>query len=226
MDTLNISHQTNGTFVETFTLDAWCDLYDFSAGHWHSMLRKEIASAIAHYEWSTENGRITYSETYAHGEILFTSNPEVGDTITIGATIVYFGATDGVMIGTDLDATMASLLEFLQASDDPELLACTYAIAFGFEGAELTVTYGTTGSLGNSFPIDSTVAGSTLSGETLTGGGGVLVMRAPVEDIESFDGVYYYDVRWQGDDGTMVPVVGGTITFSAGVTRDTQEIAS
>ena len=206
--------------MQTFTLDAWCDLYDFTLGHWHSMLRKQIESAIAHYEWSTENANLTYSETLAHGEIAFTLNPEIGDTLTIGTAVLEFGVTDGIMIGDSLAETLTNLLSFLNTSTDPEVLKCTYTVS---SGTELGIIFRTSGSLGNVFPIDVIVAGAVASDETLTGGGGMLVMIAPVEDLQIFVGDYYYDVRWQADDGTLVPLVGGIITFELGVTRDTQE---
>ena len=53
----------------------------------------------------------------------------------------------------------------------------------------------------------------------------MLTMEAPVEDIEMFTGDYVYDVRFQGDNSTFVPIVGGIITFEQGVTRDVQEVA-
>jgi len=223
MDILDITHRTNGTFVQTFVLDAWADLYDFSLGHWHAMLRKQVESAIAHYEWSTENGKIEYDETLAHGEITFVSNPVLGTSVTIGSTVVEFGASDGVPIGVNLAATLTNLLTYLNNSDDADIVRCTYTV---IAGTILKLTYFTAGSLGNAFPIDTDVAGADTSGDTLTGGGGTLTLRAPVEDIETFFGDYFYDVRFQVPDTNgevLVPIVGGVITFEKGVTRDTVE---
>jgi len=222
MDVYNIEHQTNSTFAQTFVLDAWCDLYDFSIGHWHSHLRRQLASAVVHYEWSTENGMIEFDESNAVGWISFTNNPDIGEAIMIGATVVEFGASDGVVIGATLAVTLANLLAYLEASVDEDLSRCTYDIS---AGNTLNIIYGTTGGLGNSFPIEATVAGSTKSGEFLAGGGGVLTMTAPVEDVETFDGDFYYDVRWQAiETGRTfyIAVVGGVITFIRGVTRDTE----
>jgi hypothetical protein len=220
MDVLDIDAQTNGTFVQSFNLIEWCDLYDFSTGHWHAMLRKAIDNAIAHYEWSTEGGNIFYADTRAHGEITFTTNPEIGETLMIGATIVEFGATDGVVIGLTRAETVANLLAYLNASTDPDIVKCTYNV---ISGAILNIEYMTSGTLGNAFPIAVGVSGATKSGDTLSGGGAVLTLTAPVADVGEFTGEYVYDVRWQSDAGLLVPVVGGAITFTPGVTRDTSD---
>jgi len=224
MTPLDIVHQTNGTFTQIFVLDKWCDLIDFSTGHWHAMLRKTVTSSVAHYEWSTENGNLTYAQTFAHGEIEFTSNPSIGATLLFGSAVVEFGATDGVAIELDLHGTMANLLAYLNASTDADLLRCVYSITYTTDGATLSLIYKTTGSLGNTFPIDHTTPGATASGEVLSGGGGVLTLTAPVEDVSAFTGEYVYDVRFQTEDEMlMVPIVGGMITFEQGVTRDVQE---
>ena len=223
MNTLDIEHQTNGTFTQTFALDAWSDLYDLSDGHWHSMLRTDVESAIAHYEWSTENGGIEYSQTLAHGEITFTINPTPDSNITIGTTVVIFG-TD-VVIGLNLAATMTSLRTFLDASDDENISRCTYSVTPITSGSVLNMVYKTAGTLGNAFPFATTVPGSTPSNEDelFEGGGSMLTMVAQVEDIAVFVGDYFYDVRFQGNNGILVPVIGGMITFTQGVTRDTQD---
>jgi hypothetical protein len=222
VDVYDIEHRTNGTFVQSFELSRWCDLYDFNAGHWHAMLRKQTTSAIAHFEWSTENGLLEYSDTYAQGNIAFAINPVLGTNLLIGATVVEFGATDGPAIGLTLAATMANLLAFLEASDDDDIHRCTYSIT---TGSILNITYNSTGSLGNAFPIATNAASAITSGDFLQGGGGIVTLTAPVEDIETFDGEYFYDVRFQMEitDGILyAPIVGGTITFVPGVTRDTE----
>jgi len=226
MDTVDLVHRTNGTFTQQFVMDAWADLYDFTAGHWHSHLRRQIESTVALYEWSTENGNITYEETNAHGEIAFTINPSIGDVLRIGNTQFVFGASDGIMIGTDLSETMYNIVTFLRASSDLDVVRCDYGIVSGGDVEVLVITYRTAGMLGNSFPFDTNVAGNAVSGETLMGGGGLLTMTAPVDDLTRFIGIYFYDVRFQSDAGPMTPIVGGQITFEEGVTRDTIEPVS
>ena len=220
MDEYSFACKTNGTFVQTFALDAWADLYDFTEGHWHAMLRKEIASPIAHYEWSTENGRITYAQTFAHGEITFNANPILGNNLTLGLAVVEFGGT-GVTIGDTLAETMQNLLSYLAVSVDENIQRCDYSLTPITSGAILEITYKTAGMLGNAFAIDVD-ANATRSAATLTGGGGMLTLEAPMSDIEAFRGDYYYDIRFQiPEDDLYVPIVGGVITFEQGVTRDT-----
>lgn len=220
MDTYDIVHRTNGTFVQQFIMDLWADLYDFTAGHWHAHLRKQVESKVALYEWSTENGNITYEESFANGEITFTINPEIGDTLTLGATVLQFGVSGGLPIGTDLASTLSGVREYLSASDDVDVSRCDYMV---LTGNILVIIYKTSGSLGNSFIIDTTVAGNFKSGDKLSGGGGLLTLTAPVDDLSRFVDDYYYDVRFQADTGVMTPIVGGIITFEEGVTRDTIE---
>jgi hypothetical protein len=60
------------------------------------------------------------------GTITFASNPLSNATITLGGTVVTFG-TD-VAIGGSLASTLASLLAFLNASVNVNIIKCTYAV--------------------------------------------------------------------------------------------------
>jgi hypothetical protein len=62
----------------------------------------------------------------AWGSITFPINPSSGDTITLGGTVVTFG-TD-VTIGAGLSITLASLLVFLNASANANIIKCTYSV--------------------------------------------------------------------------------------------------
>lgn len=62
----------------------------------------------------------------ASGSITFASNPANNSTITLGGTVVTFG-TD-VTIGASLAITLASLLAFLNASVNANIIKCTYTI--------------------------------------------------------------------------------------------------
>ena len=75
----------------------------------------------------------------ATGSILFPANPSSSNTITIGGTVITFGTT--VAIGGTLAITLASLLAYLQASLDVNLVKNTYAIS----GSSLVVTSKTVG---------------------------------------------------------------------------------
>lgn len=58
------------------------------------------------------------------GTITFAANPSNGATITLGGTVVTFG-TD-VTIGGSLVATLATLLAFLNASANANIVKCRY----------------------------------------------------------------------------------------------------
>ena len=73
------------------------------------------------------------------GSIPFSANPSSSNTITIGGTVITFGTT--VAIGASLAITLASLLAFLQASLNVNLVKNTYAIS----GNSLVVTGKTVG---------------------------------------------------------------------------------
>lgn len=106
----------------------------------------------------------------ATGNIAFTTNPVAATTVTLGGTAVTFvasGATGNqVNIGGTLATTLASLLSFLQASADVNLVKFTYAL----NGNTLNLTAATTGTSGNSLTVATNVSGATASGATLTGG--------------------------------------------------------
>jgi hypothetical protein len=214
----DLVQQTNGTFNFPFVLTAWADLYPLGTqGVFHAEMRDAVDDPVALFEWSTAKGNLTYSQSLANGFISFTANPPAGvpgQIIQLGSSLVTFG-TD-VPIGDTLPQTLASLLAFLQASIDSQIASCTYSVS---ASTILNVVFTTAGTLGNAFVLNTAVSGASVSGPTLTGGGGLLTMTANVTDIENFDGVYYYDCRWE-NGSEMVPLFGGTITFVQGVTRD------
>lgn len=63
----------------------------------------------------------------ATGSITFPSNPLSNSTITIAGTVITFGTS--VAIGATLAITLASLLAFLNASVDANLIKHTYSIS-------------------------------------------------------------------------------------------------
>lgn len=108
----------------------------------------------------------------ATGKITFSANPANTDTITLNGTAITFvtGTPSGsqVQIGASLSATLASLLTFLQASADTQLVKFTYLL-----NAAKTILYTTAaaaGTGGNALTIAASVA--TPSGGTLAGGSG------------------------------------------------------
>jgi len=107
----------------------------------------------------------------ANGTFTFTLQPTAGSTITLNGTVVTFVASapsgNQVLIGGDLAATLTNLLTFLEASEDAQIILCTYLLS----GMILYVTLIQPGTSGNGwFTLSSTVTGVSLSGSTLEGG--------------------------------------------------------
>jgi len=106
----------------------------------------------------------------ASGSITFSSNPGVGATITLNATVWTFvsGAPVGnqTQLGANLSATLTSLVTNLNASADVQVSKCTYSISQG----TLLIVDDTAGSVGNNFTLAATVTGASLSGTHLSGG--------------------------------------------------------
>jgi phage tail sheath protein FI len=106
----------------------------------------------------------------ASGSIVFSTNPGIGSTITLGGTVVTFvsaGATGPqVNLGPNLAVTLTNLQTFLSGSADVNISKCTYTILQG----TLNIIDKTAGSAGNGFGLASTVYGASLSGANLSGG--------------------------------------------------------
>jgi hypothetical protein len=222
----NLAQQTNENFVQSFVLTDWSALYDFTIGGFRSHLRDVISDSVSLYEWASPgvdpsaHGLITYSATLANGFVTYTINPVATDTLQLGSSIITFvtsGAVGNqVNLGLSRALTMTALLNFLASSADPQISLCTYSVS---GGSVLNVTYKTVSTLGNTFTIAASSSGATTSADTLTGGGGLLTMSAPISDLEELNGVYFYDVRYENPP-TYAVLFGGTITFTQGVTRD------
>jgi hypothetical protein len=147
-------------------------------------------------------------------EIATTMNgtPLIFGTPQSGSAHAFTGNT--APVGLTIGATLANLISFLNASADPQISLCTYALG----GAEISIVYDTTSINGNLFALAASSSGITASAPTLFGAGGVLTMTAPIGDIEAFQGQYVYDCRFELG-ATVVQMFGGIITFLEGVTR-------
>ena len=220
VDTANLTFPTNGNMVQTFVMDAYASLYNFSVGTFRSQLRDQIADPVTLYEWSAANSNLTFSQSFANGNITYTTNPSATDTVVLGSTTVTWVSSsptgNQVLIGATLALSLANFCAFANASLDSQIVKCTYTAS---GGTILNIVYKSAGVSGNVFPIASTGSAATASGATLTGGGGVLTLTAPVVALEEFNGVYYYDVRYE-NGSTLAVLFGGTMTFTQGVTRD------
>lgn len=148
----------------------------------------------------------------ARGEILFNTNPANGDTITINGVLITLvtGTPSGSQVqisGVNAAGTMANLQAFLDATVDPDLLACTYSSS----GTLMTVVAVTAGEDGNaiSFAKSSSHMTLTPSGGTLSGGGftplydasnaqvsmTVAAGRAYAVDPTNFQGISYFKIK-------------------------------
>jgi hypothetical protein len=98
--------------------------------------------------------------SFATGAVTFNVNPSSGNTLTLGGTVVTFGAAGGqVHIAGNLADTLTALLNFVKASNDVNLVKCTYAVS----GSALFIKYKTAGI--KTFTLAASVA--TVSGATL-----------------------------------------------------------
>lgn len=109
----------------------------------------------------------------AVGSAAFSGQPTGGtDSITIGGTAVAFvtGTPSGnqVKVGVDLATTLQSLVTFLNASTDTNIVKANYSVV----GSTLYIWFKTTGTTGNAFTLTKTSTAITLSGATLSGGSG------------------------------------------------------
>lgn len=210
METANLVFQSNADMAQSFILTDWASLYNLSTGSFHAQMRPEVDSPIVLYEWSTALGNAVYTQTFANGFIVFTTNPTTG-TIQVGTTTVAIDSH----VGANLAATLALFRDYLNASIDTQLIQCQYSVS---AGTTLNVVYKTAGSLGNTVALATSITGATVSGPFLTGAGGALTITAPAEDIEKLSGTYVYDMRWE-TSSIKISLFGGTMVFNEGVTR-------
>jgi hypothetical protein len=218
MDTIDLSAYNNTPFAFFPNVTTWDQLFDLSLGIIRMQMRKTPSDVNVVHEWSTANGKIIVAPITASGTIAFLQNPANNEAITIGTTAVTFktsGATgDQVNIGDSLTDTLASLLQFLQASSDGQLSQCSYEVF----NQTLMISFKVDDVAGNNFTLSTTVAEATASSTTLTGGGAQLQITAPIADIADFVGSYSYDCRYEGLFSTAL-MFGGTITFEQGITQ-------
>jgi hypothetical protein len=218
VDSYDILALNTATFIAQRDVSSWAELYPLAAGVFRAHMRLTPADPIIQYEWSTENGRILYSESPARGSIAFTIQPVAASMIQIGTAVVTFvdsGASGlEVNIGADLPATLAALAEMLSASDDPQIGLCAYSVA----GLVFNVRATALGVEGNRIALSTTVVGAKA--EPMAGGAAAITLMAPLSETVTFNGVYAYDCRWEFQGMQFIPLFGGRLTFEQGVTRE------
>lgn len=106
----------------------------------------------------------------AVGNAAFSGQPTANDTLTIQGTAITFvasGATGNqVNIGGSLAVTLGSLLTFLNASVDTQLVKMTYSVV----ASTLYMVSVLTGTTGNAYTLAKSSTAITLSASTLAGG--------------------------------------------------------
>jgi hypothetical protein len=146
--------------------------------------------------------------TQATGNVIFTSNPANGTTLTLNGTAITFvtsGATGNqVNIGGSLTTTLASLLTLLQGSADAQLVKFTYLVT----GSTLFLTAVAVAVAGNALTVATTVAGTTISSATLIGGYGYIAtgqsdMIYDPGVLDTVNGFYPLLFRYIWGDGSI-----------------------
>lgn len=131
----------------------------------------------------------------ASGTVTFSANPSANDTLSINSVQVKFvsGAPDEgeIKIGTDLAATIASLLDV----DFGDEVALTKT-----DDGEITVTATSKGTSGNSIALAKSSTAITLSGATLSGGVAANTVTVKLQDSDN--GTDFSDVA--GSTVTLV----------------------
>lgn len=131
----------------------------------------------------------------ASGTVTFSANPSANDTLSINSVQVKFvsGTPDEgeIKIGTDLAATIASLLDV----DFGDEVALTKT-----DDGEITVKATSKGTSGNSIALAKSSTAITLSGATLSGGVAANTVTVKLQDSDN--GTDFSDVA--GSTVTMV----------------------
>lgn len=109
----------------------------------------------------------------ASGWVNFAANPSPSDTVTINGTVITFVSTlttgNQVLIGGTTAITMASLVNFCNASSDVNISKVTLSLP-NVIGTKTYVVSKLTGTAGNAYTLAASAA--TVSGANLTGGSG------------------------------------------------------
>jgi hypothetical protein len=154
-------------------------------GHVIVVAGSDVAAWDAAF-YSTATGGFSNSASgmAASGNITFTGQPAVGQTVTINGTAITFianGATPSgnqVALGNTLGDTVQALATFANASVDAGLSVLAYGAyppspggAGQGSGANvLLIADKTVGTAGNALTLATNVTGATVSGATLSGG--------------------------------------------------------
>lgn len=153
----------------------------------------------------------------------FSTNPANLDTLTIAGTAVTFvtGAPTGnqVQIGATLAATLASLMTFLNASTDANLIKVNYSLT----GTTVKFTANinqVVGTAGNALTLAKSSSAITISGATFAGGTGTgntfwVNLANAINSGNAYHGPSAYVVASAGA-GTAIPLLSTPVTLTGG----------
>lgn len=217
-DPVTIDWTSSETFAFAQDVTDWGPLYNLASGIFRAQMRDPVNDSIVFNEWASTNGGILYSEAAAYGSIQFTAAPVAGTYLQVGTQIVTFVASDATGLEVNIStlaATLIALLALLQASTDPQLSLCSYALS----GSSLQLTAEAAGWQGNNIDLATNVAGATASGTTLSGGAHTVTLLSPLVISKVFDGTYIYDCRFEFGTTQTAILFGGPMVWTQGVTR-------
>jgi hypothetical protein len=161
--------------------------------------------------------------TPAGATATFTNNPANLDTLTIAGTTITFvtGAPAAlqVQIGANHAATLASLMTFLNASVDANLIKSTYALS----GSVLQITANinqVVGAAGNALTLAKVSTAITISGATFTGGVGTgntfwVNLANVINNGNAFHAPSQFVIAVAGA-GATIPLLSTPLTMSGG----------
>lgn len=209
----------NEDFVWARDLTSLALIYpSIAAATLHAEMRRAADDINVVHDWSAANRNLAYTDMPATGYFSFSANPSPADTVTLGTTTITFVSSspgaNKALIGADLDATLATLIELLNGSADTQIALCSYTQS----DDAVVVQFKTVGSAGNTFAIAAASDVIAPSSATLTNGGKGIVLTATAQEVNDYVGEYAVDLRLESGV-SRVRLIGGTFTFVNGVTR-------
>jgi hypothetical protein len=165
--------------------DQYRDMAILTRGHIYVVPDTDVAADDpVYYDFVTGTLGNSASGSSGIGNIQFSGQPAVNDTITFNGTVITFVATTPtathVVIGPTLGDTVDALVTTLNASTDGGIDAATYGAYPSSPGGagegsgayQVNIAFTAPGLAGDSYTLLKSCAAATLSGAVLTGGYG------------------------------------------------------
>ena len=169
------------------------------------------------------------SGSSAYGNIQFSGQPAVNDTITFNGTAITFVASTPtathVVIGPTLAATIEALVTTLNASTDGGIDVATYeayppspgGAGQGSGAYQLNIGYTTPGAAGNGYTLTKSCAAATLSAANLAGGyggtdagGSIVFVTNPGPALAATGNIVF---TTNPGEGTKITLMGHDVVF-------------